>query len=51
MKAPREKSLGLDIPFDDALRRFIATDPKEIEQLTQKKGRQKPKLPPPSDVD
>ena len=30
MKAPRENPLGLDIPFDEALCRFIQTEPKEI---------------------
>lgn len=47
MKAPREKPFGLDMSFDDALRRFIATDPKEVEALAPKKGRQRPKPPPP----
>jgi hypothetical protein len=29
---PPEPPLGLDMPFDEALRRFIATKPKEVEE-------------------
>ena len=44
MKAPREKPLGLDMSFDDALRRFIAAKPAEVEELAKKRGL--PKQPP-----
>jgi hypothetical protein len=41
--AQREKPLGLDMPFGEALERFIATDPKELPD----KIKLKPKRPPP----
>lgn len=44
MKEPREKPLGLDMPFDEALARFIQADPKE---LPPKPKRRPPKEPPP----
>jgi hypothetical protein len=40
---PPERPLGLDMPFDEALRRFIGTDPKEVEASI---GRAKKKKPP-----
>ena len=38
-----EPAFGLDMPFDEALRRFIGTDPKEVEASI---GRSKKKKPP-----
>lgn len=49
MKGPPEKPLGLDMPFGEALRRFIGTDPTELPSssiLVRKKGKA-PKKPPP----
>jgi hypothetical protein len=43
----REKPLGLDMPFSEALERFISTNPAELPdnvKLRQKKG--PPKRPP-----
>jgi hypothetical protein len=40
MKQPREKPLGLDMPFDEALRRFIGVDPRELPDR-KKEGRPK----------
>jgi hypothetical protein len=40
MTEKREKSLGLDMPFDEALERFIGTDPADLPEnvkLRQKK--------------
>lgn len=40
MTGQRERPLGLDMPFDEALERFIGTDPKELPdkvKLTRKK--------------
>lgn len=49
MKAPRENPLGLDMPFDEALARFIGTAPSELApDAYQKKRRPKP---PPEVVD
>lgn len=43
MKAPRESPLGLDLPFDEALARFIGTAPAELPPaVIQKKRRPKP---------
>ncbi len=44
MKAKRERPLGLDMGFDEALARFARTDPKEVEALAKKRG--SPKQPP-----
>jgi hypothetical protein len=44
LKGEREKPLGLDMPFGEALARFIHTDPKEAQELAQKKRRPKPPL-------
>lgn len=47
MTEKREKPLGLDMPFDEALERLIGTDPDELPEnvkLRQKKG--PPKRPP-----
>jgi hypothetical protein len=43
MKGHREKPLGLDMPFDEALQRFIGTDPREV---APRKERGPPKQPP-----
>lgn len=42
MKAPRESPLGLDMPFDEALARFLGTAPAELPDGIQKKRRPKP---------
>lgn len=50
MKPEREKPLGLDLSFDDALRRFIATDPAEVaENMAAAKEKRGPpaQSPPP----
>lgn len=47
MKGQREKPLGLDMPFDEALERFIGTDPREVaESQARAKERGPPKRPP-----
>jgi hypothetical protein len=40
---PPEPPFGIDMPFDEALKRFISTDPKEVEASV---GRAKKKKPP-----
>ena len=40
---PPEPAFGLDMPFDEALKRFIGTDPKEVDENI---GRAKKKKPP-----
>ncbi|WP_213980156.1 hypothetical protein [Sphingomonas sp. dw_22] len=50
-EGPREKPLGLDMPFDEAFARFLGTDPKEVSENIER-GKQKrgpPKQPPPVD--
>jgi hypothetical protein len=46
-----EPPLGLDMPFDEALKRFIGTDPKEVEASIRRAKKKKPpggkKKPPP----
>ncbi|QNO29034.1 hypothetical protein EEB18_008920 [Sphingopyxis sp. OPL5] len=42
MKGPREKPLGLDMPFDEALARFMQTNPDEVEELAKKRRRKNP---------
>jgi len=37
---PPDPPFGLDMPFDEALKRFIGTDPKEVE-TNIKRGKQK----------
>lgn len=50
MTRQREKPLGLDMPFDEALARFIGSDPKELpDNVLLRKKRGPPKRPP--DVD
>jgi hypothetical protein len=47
MTEKREKPLGLDMPFNEALERFIGTKPSELPdraKLKQKRG--PPKRPP-----
>lgn len=52
MKGPNEKPLGLDIGFDDALRRFLGTDPAELaESVAAEKERKKGQPKPPLGVD
>lgn len=47
MKGQREKPLGLDMPFNEALERFIGTDPREVaESQARAKERGPPKRPP-----
>lgn len=52
MKPEREKPLGLDLSFDDAMRRFIATDPREVaENIAASKEKRGPpeQSPPPTE--
>lgn len=50
MKRKRESPLGLDLPFDEALRRFVSVDPKQIpEEGNRKRGPSK--RPPPVVLD
>ena len=37
-----EPKLGLDMPFEEALQRFIQTDPKEVENGIKKSKKKKP---------
>lgn len=49
---PPEPPFGLDMPFDEALKRFIATDPREVEDNIKRSKKRKPpggKKKPPSD--
>jgi hypothetical protein len=39
---PPEPAFGLDMPFDEALKRFIGTDPKEVESSIKKSKQKKP---------
>ena len=39
---PPEPPLGLDMPFDEALRRFIGTDPNELEASVKRAKKKKP---------
>jgi hypothetical protein len=52
---PPEPPLGLDMPFDEALKRFIDTDPKEVEASVKRAKKKKPpggkKAPPDATVD
>lgn len=50
MKAEREKPLGLDMPFDEALQRFLGVDPDELPESIRLKKRGRSERPPP-DVD
>jgi hypothetical protein len=50
-----EPPLGLDMPFDEALKRFIGTNPKEVEASIKRAKKKKPpggkKAPPDATVD
>ena len=46
MKGEREKPLGLDMGFDEALRRFIGTDPAELPDSIKLAGKAQKKGPP-----
>ncbi|MDB5678471.1 hypothetical protein [Sphingomonas bacterium] len=48
MKEKPQPPLGLDMPFDEALARFIGTAPSELPDSLQKERRPKP---PPKDAD
>lgn len=39
---PPEPPLGLDMPFDEALKRFIGTDPNEVEASVRRAKKKKP---------
>lgn len=39
---PPEPPLGLDMPFDEALKRFIGTDPREVEAGIARAKKKKP---------
>jgi hypothetical protein len=39
---PPDPAFGLDMPFDEALKRFIGTDPKEVEESIGKAKKKKP---------
>ena len=39
---PPEPPFGLDMPFDEAMKRFINTDPKEVEANIQRSKKKKP---------
>ncbi|WP_439371791.1 hypothetical protein [Bradyrhizobium sp. DASA03120] len=53
---PPEPPFGLDMPFDEALKRFIQADPKEVEANVKRAKKKKPpggkgKAPSDGDVD
>ncbi|MGY4233329.1 hypothetical protein ACVIIW_004481 [Bradyrhizobium sp. USDA 4449] len=39
---PPEPPFGLDMPFDEALKRFIGTDPREVQANIDKSKKKKP---------
>jgi hypothetical protein len=39
---PPEPPLGLDMPFDEALKRFIGTDPNEVKASINRAKKKKP---------
>lgn len=53
MKGKAQPPLGLDMGFDEALRRFIQTHPKDVAAnvAAAKEGRGPPEQSPPSEVD
>lgn len=53
MKGKTQPPLGLDMGFDEALRRFIQTSPKELAAnvAAAKEGQGPPKQSPPAGVD
>jgi hypothetical protein len=40
--APPDPPFGLNMPFDEALRRFVATDPAELEANVKRSKKKKP---------
>ena len=46
MKGKPQPPFGLDMPFDEALARFIGTAPAELEQVAGPKKERRPKSPP-----
>jgi hypothetical protein len=52
---PPEPPLALDMPFDEAMKRFIGTDPREVEASIKRAKKKKPpggkKAPPDVTVD
>lgn len=51
MKGKPQPPFGLDMGFDDALARFIGTDPEELAEsvASAKEKRKPPKRPPPKE--
>lgn len=39
---PPDPPFGLDMPFDEALRRFVSTDPNEVEDNIKRSKKKKP---------
>lgn len=50
MTDKREKPLGLDMPFGEALDRFIGVDPSELPDRVKLRQREGPPKRPPSGV-
>jgi hypothetical protein len=46
MKGEREKPLALAMGFDEALRRFIGTNPSDLPDSIKLKKKERPKPPP-----
>jgi hypothetical protein len=40
--APPDPPFGLDMPFDEAMKRFIGADPKEVEENIKRYKKKKP---------
>lgn len=40
--APPDPPFGLDMPFDEALKRFVGTDPAELEANVKRSKKKKP---------
>jgi hypothetical protein len=40
--APPDPPFGLDMPFEEALKRFIGADPKEVEENIKRSKKKKP---------
>ena len=47
MKGQREKPLGLDMPFGEALERFVGTDPREVAESQKRSKERGPQKQPP----
>lgn len=45
MKSKPQPPFGLDMPFNEALARFIGTAPAELEQVAGQKKERRPKPP------